>query len=197
MFRRLVIATGILALAAASVSAQSTSRAAQTPQKPAAQSKSPAQPKPPEQPKPAAEPKPAPAPRREGQAVNVKVELVITDQRGTAAPVKKNVSVIVGDEREGSIRSTSRIPAGGGVQLNVDAYPSILADGKIRVNLRIFYDLPVGDGRSGNPNDVPPTQIQESVNLILENGKPIVVTQSADPMIDRQVTVEVKATVLK
>jgi hypothetical protein len=125
---------------------------------------------------------------------------VITDQRGSAAPVKKNVSVIVADEREGSIRSQSRMPpsglmGGGGVQLNVDAAPTILSDGKIRMNLRIFYDLPVGEGRSGNPND--PTQIQESVNLILENGKSLVVTQSADPLIDRQVTVEVKATILK
>ena len=112
--------------------------------------------------------------------------------------MKKNVSVIVGDEREGSIRSQSRSSlVGGGVQLNVDAAPTILNDGKIRMNLRIFYDLPVTEGRSGNPNDVPPTQIQESVNLILENGKSIVVTQSADPIIDRQVTVEVKATILR
>ena len=86
---------------------------------------------------------------------------------------------------------------GGGVLLNVDAAPTILSDGKIRMNLRIVYDLPVGEGRSNNPNDVPPSQIQESVNLILENGKPLVVTQSADPVIDRQVTVEVKATILK
>ena len=179
MIRPWFVLAGILTLVAASASAQATR---------------PAQPAP----KPTAQPTPAsPAPRREGQPINVKVELVITDQRGAGAPVKKTVSVIVGDEREGSIRSQSRTPNGSGVQLNVDAYPSILSDVKIRMNLRIFYDLPVGEGRSGNPNDVPPTQIQESVNLILENGTPMVVTQSADPMIDRQVTVEVKATILK
>jgi hypothetical protein len=193
MLRHILIATAILTLLAASASAQATR---------------PAQPAP----KPTAQPKPAsPAPRREGQPINVRIELVITDQRGTAAPVKKNVSVIVGVDREGSIRSQSRMPppglmGGAGVQLNVDAAPTILSDGKIRLNLRVFYDLPVGEGRSGkspttfppvDPNDVPPTQIQESVNLILENGKPLVVTQSADPMIDRQVTVEVKATILR
>ena len=184
MFRHILIATGILTLVAASASAQATRPPQPTP-------------------KPTAQPKPAsPAPRREGQPINVKVELVITDQRGSAAPVKKNVSVIVGDEREGSIRSQSRMPpagliGGGGVQLNVDAAPTILSDGKIRVNLRIVYDLPVGEGRSSSPNDVPPSQIQESVNLILENGKPLVITQSADPVIDRQVTVEVKATILR
>ena len=183
MFRHILIATGILTLVAASASAQATRPAQPTP-------------------KPDAQPKPtAPAPRREGQPINVKVELVITDQRGAAAPVKKNVSVIVADEKEGSIRSQSRMPpglmGGAGVLLNVDAAPTILNDGKIRLNLRIVYDLPVAEGRSGNPNDVPPTQIQESVNLILENGKSLVITQSADPVIDRQVTVEVKATILR
>ena len=141
MFRHILIATGILALVAASASAQATRPPQPTP-------------------KPTAQPKPAsPAPRREGQPINVKIELVITDQRGTGAPVKKNVSVIVGDEKEGSIRSQSRIPpsatvvGGGGVLLNVDAAPTILSDGKIRVNLRIFYDLPVVEG-SGNPVNV-------------------------------------------
>ena len=33
--------------------------------------------------------------------------------------------------------------------------------------------------------------------LILENGKTMVVAQSADPVGDRQVTVEVKATILR
>ena len=176
MFRRVLRTTGILMLVAASASAQTTRPAPQTP-------------------KPTQQPTTPAPPRREGQPINVKVELVITDQRGTAAPVKKTVSVITGDGREGSIRSQSRLS--GLNQLNVDAAPTILSDGKIRVNLRIFYDLPVGEGRSGNINDVQPTQIQESVNLILENGKPLVVTQSADPVTDRQVTVEAKATILR
>src|SRR5438093_8377089 len=112
MFRHILIATGILTLVAACASAQATRPPQPTP-------------KPTTQPKPA-----APAPRREGQPINVKVELVITDQRGAAAPVKKNVSVIVGDEREGSIRSQSRMGSGliSVVQLNVDAAPTILSD---------------------------------------------------------------------
>src|SRR3989442_8596011 len=130
MFRRVLLTTGILMMVAASASAQATRPAQQTP-------------------KPTTQPTP-PAPRREGQPINVKVELVITDQRGAAAPVKKNVSVIVADEKEGSIRSQSRMPpglmGGAGVLLNVDAAPTILNDGKIRLNLRIVYDLPVAEG---------------------------------------------------
>jgi len=41
------------------------------------------------------------------------------------------------------------------------------------------------------------TTLQDSVSLILENGKSMVAAQSADPIGDRQVTVELKATVLK
>ena len=39
--------------------------------------------------------------------------------------------------------------------------------------------------------------LHESVPVILENGKPMIAAQSADPIGDRQVTVEVKATILK
>ena len=41
------------------------------------------------------------------------------------------------------------------------------------------------------------TQIRENLALILENGKPLVAAQSADPAVDRQVTIEVKATILR
>jgi hypothetical protein len=33
--------------------------------------------------------------------------------------------------------------------------------------------------------------------VILQNGKPLVVSQAADPTTDRKMTVEVKATILK
>ena len=41
------------------------------------------------------------------------------------------------------------------------------------------------------------TSIQETLSLILESGKPVVAAQSADPVGDRQVTIEVKATILR
>src|SRR3989442_4261951 len=115
MIRPWFVLAGILTLGAASAAAQATRPAQPTP-------------------KPTAQPKPAsPAPRREGQPINVKVELVIADQRGTAAPMKKNVSVILADEKEGSIRSQSRMPppgppisplTGGGGLINVDPVPT-------------------------------------------------------------------------
>ena len=41
------------------------------------------------------------------------------------------------------------------------------------------------------------TGIHENLAMILDNGKPLVVAQSADPVGDRQVTIEVKATILR
>ena len=142
------------------------------------------------------QPPPPPAPPRRGQAVNVKVELTITDQRGGAAPIKKTVSVIVGDLTGGMIRSESMIPNVGTVPLHVDAEPEILQDGKIRLRFSLQYDLPNADEKVTG-NTTVKTQIRENLSLILESGKPILATQSADPVTDRQVTVEVKATILK
>ena len=39
--------------------------------------------------------------------------------------------------------------------------------------------------------------INERLGLIFESGKPIIVSQAADPTSDRKITVEVTATILK
>lgn len=147
-------------------------------------------------PTPPAAPAPPPPPRK-GQPINIKVEVMITDQRASAAPVKKTVSVIVGDQQSGMIRSESLIPNIGSVPLHIDAEPEILADGKIRLRLGLNYDLPIESNPGAAPERIAKTSIRETLALILESGKPLLATQSADPVGDRQVMVEVKATVLK
>ena len=143
----------------------------------------------------------AAAPRREGQPVNIKVEFTLSDQRGGAAAVKRTVTVVVADLRGGFIRSSSDVVGvAGGVVLNIDANPELLADGKIRLGCNLQYDWPApieqGD-RSLPRGTVMKTVMHDSVSLVLESGKPMVAAQSADPIGDRQVTVEVKATVLR
>jgi hypothetical protein len=145
---------------------------------------------------------PAPAvPRREGQPVNVKVEFTLTDQRGGAAAAKRTVTVVVADGRNGFIRSSSDVVGvAGGVVLNIDANPELLADGKIRLGCNLQYDWPPPleqADRSIPRGTVMKTVMHDMVSLILESGKPMVAAQSADPIGDRQVTVEVKATVLR
>jgi hypothetical protein len=148
---------------------------------------------------PAAERQP-PRPRREGQPVNVKIEVTITDQRGSeSAGPKKTVGVVTADGMSGYIRTQAAYSGAGDVWLNIDAEPEILTDGKIRLRINLQYDLPekaqptepAGYGR------LVKTQIRENLALILENGKPIIAAQSADPAVDRQVTIEVKAAVLR
>ena len=157
-------------------------------------------PAPPRSATPAATPAaPAPAPRRTGQPINVRIDLSINDQRAGSAPTKRTLSMVVADGMAGSIRSQSEVMAVGPVPLNVDVSPDLLADNKIRLNLTLQYDwpAPMEAGRDAPRGTVVKTALRDSVTLILENDKPMIAAQSADPIGDRQVTVEVKATILR
>ena len=139
-------------------------------------------------------------PRREGQPINIKVDLTLTDQRGGAAPIKRTVTVLAADGYTGSIRTMSQVVSVGPVPLNVDASPTLLADGKIRVSINLQYDWPApSDSSSASParGSVVSTSLHDQLMMILESGKAMIAAQSADPVGDRQVTVEVKATILK
>jgi hypothetical protein len=161
---------------------------------------------------PGATPTPTPTPApvaetrvavREGQPINVRVDLTITDQRGGNPIFKKTVTVVTADGMGGFIRSTARYREIGDVPLNVDTQPRLLPDGKIRVSVNLQYDLPANVDPSDIKNEerragpLTKTSIHENLSLVLESGKPIVAAQSADPVGDRQVTIEVKATILR
>src|SRR3989442_650525 len=155
MSRRIVLTIGFLALLASSATAQSAQKAVTKGAKARAAATEPDQAPPPPAPPPATlrsptAPVPPPPPRR-GQPINVRVEVIITDQRGGAAPTKKTVSLIVGDQQNGMIRSESLIPNIGSVPLHVDAEPEILPDGKIRLRFGLNYDLPI----EGQPMPAP------------------------------------------
>lgn len=141
----------------------------------------------------------------EGMPVNVRLEITITDQRGNAAPIVKTVTKTVAD------RSTIRIRTGADVQtklgfrpvvLNIDSYPAIIPtspgsntpSNKLRVDLTIEY-RPVA-GEADTEKSTTPT-INESLRIILEDGKSMVISESADPATDRKVKVEAKATILR
>jgi hypothetical protein len=157
-------------------------------------------------PAPQASPAPPaqPAGKKTGQLVNIKIEFAITDERSGAPPAKRTVSLIVADAEGGSVRSEPTIFPGspGPNQLNVDARPELLPGNKIRLGFSLQYDVTTPAEGSVN-REVSrsatgiKTNLRESLSLILEDGRPLVVAQSADPNTDRTVTVEVKATVLK
>jgi len=136
----------------------------------------------------------------EGQPVNIRLELTITDQRGDAPAISKTVSMTVADRHSGRIRTQGdvRSPTGMGTRpviLNVDAQASLIArESRARVTLTIEYRPVAGEAeneRATTPN------INESITVILDDGKPLVVSQSADPVTDRRVKVEAKMTLLR
>jgi hypothetical protein len=138
-----------------------------------------------------------PAPPRPEPTVNIRIELTITDQRGTANPVSKIVTMTMMDTGAGRIRTGGdvRTPLGfRPVTLNVDAQPRLMKDGKIQVNLTIEYRPTAAE--SDTEQSTTPT-INESISLLLDDGKPTVISQSADPATDRKVKVEAKATIVR
>jgi hypothetical protein len=164
---------------------------------------------PPRAPRAPRAPEPPPEPPRRGLSVNVQVELTITDRIGPEAPEKKTVSLITSDASWGRIRAgaNTRNPQTGPVAtvLNVDARPVIEQDAKgvatnrLRLELTIEYQ-PIRTrvaAPAAGEDVVAPTHLNQSLSVLLTSGVPVVVSQAADPITDRQVVVEVKATVLK
>jgi hypothetical protein len=140
-----------------------------------------------------------------GQPVNVRLDLTITDQAGPGEPAKKTMSMIVADRAAGSIRTIGNNVR---AMLNVDATPQILSNGSIRVILGLEYNPrqaagsgATAKGPSGETVSVPEipggSSLNQRVTIVVEPGKPLVLSQAADPISDRKITVEVRATILK
>jgi len=135
---------------------------------------------------------------------NIQVEITITDQLGTTPATKKTVSLITSDTSMGRIRTnanarpserTGVVP----VVLNVDARPWILpGNDLIQLDLTIEYQ-PLKTVQEGNAetSQTSPTALNQSLRVTMTSGKPMVVSQAADPVTDRKIVVEAKATILK
>ena len=198
MRTRLVLLAAFV-LIASHAFAQAPPRPPQAPAAPAAPA--PAAPPviaPPPPPPPPAPPAP---PRREGQPINVRVELNITEDGGTGAPIKKSVIAVVADGYNGFVRQQGVLQNPGTqfqrpMPLNLDAFPVILPNGKIRLTCAIQYSA--GGAASAGPGEARTgTDIRQNLVLNLESGKALVISQGTDPIGDRRVTVEVTATILK
>ena len=132
---------------------------------------------------------------------NVQVELTLTDQTGAGTPDKKTVSMVVSSGNWGKIRSAGNVrPAGATplvVQLDVDARPFVAVDGPVQLEHTVNYSPPGAQSPDQDNARARPTSINQSLTVVLQSGKPMVISQAADPVNDRKVVVEVKATVLK
>ena len=141
---------------------------------------------------------PAPPARKEGQPINIRVDTTIIETGVNAPPIKKTVTAVAGDGFEASVREIASVqnpPLGqsGTTSLNVDASPTILPNGKIRVRITLQYSA----GQAQPVETRIRTDLRQTLVLNLENGKPLVITDASDPISDRRVTIEVTATILK
>ena len=97
----------------------------------------------------------------------------------------------MGDRGAAQIRGDQR---GSGTNrfLHVDARPRIV-EGRIRLNLTFEHDLPDFSGSAPGPVNM----LTENLDVVLDNGKPLVVGEHLDAASGRPITVEVTATILK
>jgi hypothetical protein len=147
-------------------------------------------------------PPPPPAPTPDGRnrkvGPNVRVEVMFSEQRSDTPAAPKTVTLTTNDGQWGRVRSSVNTSGYGSSPLNVDARPEVLPDGRVLLQMNIEYgEKRVPEGKQVQPGQIVEATLNESVTLLLESGKGLAVTQSADPMSDRKVSVEVKATVLK
>ena len=139
----------------------------------------------------------------EGQPVNVRIEITITDQQPGSPPIQKTVTLVLADRTRGMVRSESNQVGIGSVPLRADARVSVVDQDKVLAESRSTTTCRAL--RPACPPDTPrtpsvntqETRVLEQLNTILQSGKPLVVSESADPITDRKVKVEVKATILR
>lgn len=143
----------------------------------------------------------APAPPRPEviPTQNVRVELAITDSAPPGPANKKTVTMLIADGMNGRIRSSNSVRVDNSYQtitINVDATAKVRAEGRIQVMLNFEYTPDVSVAPQGAAVSRPGS-LSESLTVLVPDGRPVMVSQSADPATDRKVTVEVTATIVK
>jgi hypothetical protein len=147
-------------------------------------------------------PRPQSPPAPPAMPVNVRIDVVIIDEGGPEN--RREAVTMTASDREGaSVRSDNNpntlrpgSPLSGDILFNADAMPIVsgLPAGKVRVRLVLeYWPVFVIEGRDA----VRGTRTRASSNLILDDGKPMVVSDTTDPASNRRVRVEVTATILK
>jgi hypothetical protein len=115
---------------------------------------------------------------------NVQIELTLTDQLGTNPAEKKTVSMIASSGSWGKIRSAGNIRPEGDqpypVMLNVDARPLVSVEGPVQLELTFEYYPMRGSGEQKEGARQRPSGVNQSQTVILQSGKPLIVSQAAD-----------------
>ena len=122
-----------------------------------------------------------------GQQVNIRVDVTVTDQKGTAPGQPKSVMVIIADRHLGQTRAPFEDR-----HIHVDARPTITNS---LINAMITVRSLEGPKATSNTDQL--LNWTNSFTLLLQNGKPMVALETSDAATQRKLTIEVKATILK
>jgi hypothetical protein len=125
----------------------------------------------------------------------VKVEVTVTEQVGAKPPHLKSLSLTTADGESAQIRNQPEVATPGPVlpaPFSVDALPQLIDANRLRLGLSIDYNVVDATSEKGARN-----QVRSRQQLVLESGKPMIVSESTDPMTERRVTVTVTATILR
>jgi len=75
--------------------------------------------------------------------------------------------------------------------LNLDVRPEIVREGRVRLLVSLEFTPQDAADRPAQP------PLSASLTALVDDGKSLVLTQSADPTSDRKVRIEVKATIAR
>jgi hypothetical protein len=134
----------------------------------------------------------------EGQPLNVQVDVTVSDQVGTAPPVVRTITATAADWNRASVRSQSNVRTSTGFQpitLSLDVRPQVVGPNRVRVEIGLDTAAVTTEGSSKELTATPGSRATQTV--MLESGKPVLLSQTTDPLIDRKTTIEVKATILR
>ena len=121
--------------------------------------------------------------------------MTISDQAGPGAAVKRSVSMLVADRRAGSVRSSGQAATTArDIVLNIDAIPTIIKESLIRLDLTLEYAPKPSNESSAREGLV---ELNQRLSVLVDAGKPTVISQATDPTSDRKISVEVTAVVVK
>jgi hypothetical protein len=130
--------------------------------------------------------------------VNVQVDVTVSDQVGTAPPVVRHISATAADGERASVRSNSSVRTSNGFQpitLSLDVRPRVVTVNKVRVEIGLDTAAVTTEGSSKELTATPGSRATQSI--VLESGRPVLLSQTTDPLTDRKTSIEVKATILR
>lgn len=130
-----------------------------------------------------------------GQAVNIRLDVSVIDQREGRTAEPKTLMVILADRAMGQTRAAYEERS-----ISVDARPTV-TDGLIRVSVTVKSSEPPRmmpmPGPEGFKGSDPTVNWTNSFNLLLQSGKPMIALETSDAVTKRKMSIEVKATILK